>query len=306
MPTFSIIIPCYNAERTIDSTLSCLQAQTCTDWEAICIDDGSTDRTKQRIRDVAARDSRITLCTHPRKGPSAARNHGAMKQARGDFLTFCDADDLWVPSKLAELSQVFAQGDVDGAFGEVGFFSDRPGDTSVRSTVEKGLLDVQTLLGENPVCTMSNMAVRRDLFVASGGFDETMVHNEDLDWLIRLVAGGARVAGVPRLQTYYRLSVHGLSADLDAMEHGRRQALASAARLGIRPSAVAHATYKRYLARRALRLGQGRTAALKYALAGVLHSPGGFVFPLRRGLPTLCAAVCALAMPPRLTRRLFA
>ncbi|MEX0340167.1 MAG: glycosyltransferase family 2 protein, partial [Arenibacterium sp.] len=77
MPEFSIIIPCYNAALTIDSTLASLKAQSCTDWEAICVDDGSTDATPDRIRFAAERDSRITLHRNQRKGPSAARNHGA-------------------------------------------------------------------------------------------------------------------------------------------------------------------------------------------------------------------------------------
>lgn len=306
MPKFSIIIPCFNASRTINATLDSLQAQSCGDWEAICIDDGSTDVTCERIRLTAARDKRITLHRNPRKGPSAARNHGATDLATGEIIAFCDADDLWTPSKLAELEDCFADTAVDGAFGEIGFFSAFPGDTSVRSTVPNGLLSVQTLLGENPVCTMSNMAVRRELFIQTGGFDESMVHNEDLDWLIRLVGRGARVRGLPFLQTFYRRSEAGLSADLQAMHEGRQRALASAARMGIRPTATADATYNRYLARRALRLGLGRTTAIRHALIGLMQSPLGFLLPMHRGLPTLLAAALAAFIPTALTRRLFA
>lgn len=306
MSKFSIIIPCYNSAHTIEGTLASLQAQSTPEWEAICIDDGSTDVTCERIRFAAARDNRITLHSNPRKGPSAARNHGAMALATGDIIAFCDADDLWTPSKLAELSDAFADESIDGVFGEIGFFSDTPGDTPVRSTAPKGLLSVQTLLGENPVCTMSNMAVRREPFLRSGGFDETMIHNEDLDWLIRLVGRGAHVIGLPLLQAYYRRSAGGLSADLGAMDKGRQQALASAARLGITPTGAAHATYNRYLARRALRLGLGRTTALKHVLMGLTQSPTGFLRPLHRGLPTLAAAACAAVMPATLTRRFFA
>lgn len=306
MPKFSIIIPCYNAALTIDSTLTSLQAQSVSDWEIICIDDGSTDVTCEVIRAATAQDSRITLHRNPRKGPSAARNHGAMALATGDIIAFCDADDLWTPTKLTELSETFADPAIDGAFGEIAFFSHIPGDTQVRSTAPSAPLSVQMLLGENPVCTMSNIAVRRATFIRSTGLDETMVHNEDLDWLIRLVGGGARVIGLPVLQTYYRRSAGGLSADLNAMDKGRQQALASAARLGIRPTAAAHATYHRYLARRALRLGLGRTTALRHAAMGLVKSPQGFLLPLHRGVPTLAAAACASLMPATLTRRLFA
>ena len=306
MPRFSVIIPCFNAETTIGQTLSSLCAQTCQDWEAICIDDGSTDRTCDRIAAWAAQDHRITLARNPRQGPSAARNVGAMELARGEIIAFCDADDIWTADKLADLAQVFTVPHVDGVFGEIAFFSTRPGDTAVRSTAPSRPLDVEMLMGENPVCTMSNIAVRRARICASGGFDESFLHNEDLDWLIRLVADGAHIIGLPRLHVYYRRSANGLSADLEAMEHGRRMALRSAARRGFHPSGRAHATHCRYLARRALRLGHARPAALRHALSGIAHSPAGFLLPVKRGLPTLAAALCALALPRRVTRRLFA
>lgn len=306
MPKFSIIIPCYNAALTIDETLASIQAQSWSDWEAICIDDGSTDKTCAVVSAAIGRDSRITLHRNPRKGPSAARNYGALALAKGDMIAFCDADDLWTSTKLTELAETFADPAIDGVFGEIAFFSHMPGDTQVRSTAPSAPLSIETLLGENPVCTMSNVAVRKATFVQSTGLDETMVHNEDLDWLIRLVGSGARVIGLPMLQTYYRRSAGGLSADLNAMDKGRQQALASAARLGIRPTAAAHAIYHRYLARRALRLGLGRTTALRHAAMGLVQSPQGFLLPLHRGVPTLAAAACASLMPATLTRRLFA
>lgn len=306
MPKFSIIIPCFNASKTIESTLTSLRVQSVDEWEVICLDDGSTDDTCDRIQSIAACDGRISLHRNPRKGPSAARNHGVNVLARSDIIAFCDADDMWTATKLSELIEAFSDASVDGVFAEIGFFSEVIGDTSVRSTAPRGSLTVQTLLGENPVCTMSNLAIRRDAFLRTGGFDENMVHNEDLDWLIRIVGRGARVVGLPILQTFYRRSSGGLSTDLSAMERGRERALASAAQLGILPSGAAHATYSRYLARRALRLGLGRTTAIKHTLKGLLQSPLGFLLPLNRGLPTLVASAIAAAMPASVTRRLFA
>ena len=64
---------------------------------------------------------------------------------------------------------------------------------------------------------MSNIAVRNTAFMRTGGFDETMIHNEDLEWLIRLVGTGAHVVGINKCQTWYRTSRYGLSADLRAI-----------------------------------------------------------------------------------------
>ena len=303
MPQFSIVLPCFNAAATVTAALDSLRAQTCADWEALCIDDGSTDATCDAIQAVA--DPRIRLARNPGKGPSAARNHGAALAA-GEILAFCDADDLWLPDKLAHLAEVFADPAVDGAYGRVGFFECDPARMSTASSVPAGALALSQLMGENPVCTMSNVAVRRTAFARTGGLRLNMVHNEDLEWLIRLVGTGHRVVSTDALQTLYRKSMGGLSADLDAMVRGREQALATAALFGAVPGRAAEAVYLRYLARRALRLEDGGTKALRLSLRGIAQSPAGFLSPLRRGVPTLAASLVAPLLPRRLRRALFA
>lgn len=304
MPVFSIILPCFDAEETLAETLASLSAQSFEDWEAICVDDGSRDGTVALIRAAALADPRIRTLPNPGKGPSQARNFGA-QMARGAILAFCDADDIWMPCKLAQLHAAFGDPGLDGAYGQIGFFQRVPADAKVFSTVPEGALTGLALLGENPVCTMSNIALRRAAFVRSGGFDEGMVHNEDLEWLIRLVGGGARVVGVPQLQTLYRTSLGGLSTDLAAMSAGRARAIATAAAYGIRPTAQSHAIHHRYLARRALRLGAARSLALRHVARGLWASPAGFFSPFRRGALTLVGACLALVLPRRLRQSLF-
>ncbi|GAA6200270.1 glycosyltransferase [Aquicoccus sp. SU-CL01552] len=304
MTTFSIVLPCFNAQATIPDTLDGLTAQTFADWEAICVDDGSTDTTTDLIAQAATADPRIRLLRNPGKGPSAARNFGAAN-ATGEVIAFCDADDIWMPGKLAELAVAFADPSVDAGFGRIGFFTRAPEDATVFSTVPAGDLSIAMLLGENPVCTMSNIALRRRAFETTGGFDATMVHNEDLEWLIRLVGKGARVVGLPSLHTMYRTSTGGLSSDLGAMLSGRARAIETAARFGVAPDGRSHAIHHRYLARRALRLGEGRTLALRHALRGLAHSPTGFFSPLRRGALTLLGSLAALTLPRKTRQFLF-
>ncbi len=270
----------------------------------VCVDDGSTDATVDLVLNAVSCDPRIRIGPNPGKGPSHARNFGALV-ATGEDLAFCDADDIWLPTKLAELAKAFADPDIDGAYGQIGFFQQDPSDATVFSTVPDGDLTIEVLLGENPVCTMSNIALRRTVFERTGGFDATMVHNEDLEWLIRLVGAGARVVGLSTLQTMYRTSVGGLSTDLDAMLAGRTRAIETAAQFGISPTAQSHAIHHRYLARRALRLGDARTLALRHAVTGLSHSPAGFFKPFRRGALTLAGACGALALPRAARQSLF-
>lgn len=304
-PLFSVIIPCFDAAQTLPQTLASLQAQTLQDWEAVLVDDGSSDLTYDIIAAAAAADPRLRLVRNPRKGPSAARNYG-VSLATGTLIAFCDADDLWAPCKLDRMAAFFIDKSVDAGFARIAFFQDSPADAQVFSTVPKGVLGIHRLLGENPVCTMSNLCIRKTCFVASGGFDETMVHNEDLEWLIRLAGRGVRIVGHDETLVWYRNNIFGLSADFAAMRAGRDAALATAARFGVIADDRAEAIYLRYLARRALRLDAGRVLPLQFALEGVFASPAGFFSDIRRGGFTLLGAVAAPLLGYQMRRWLFA
>lgn len=306
MKSFSIIIPCYNSVDTLQATLNSIQAQTCGDWEIICVDDGSTDATLDLLQIAKAHDPRIRICQNFGKGPSSARNLGAQVFATGSIIAFCDADDIWGPDKLSQLAECFSDPKVDAAFGKIAFFQHDPALATTFSTVPSYPLSIPMLLGENPVCTMSNIAVRHAVFNATGGFDETFVHNEDLDWLIRLVGQGAHVIGIDVCQTWYRTNQYGLSANLRAMQRGREGAVRTAAQYGYAPSNRSEAIFLRYLSRRALRLGQGRILPLIFALQGLVHSPIGFFNAPKRGLATLAGALVAPVLPASLSQHLFA
>ena len=96
VPRVSVIVPAYNAGRTIDTALQSVFAQTYRNVEIIVVDDGSSDDTAER---VAAWGPRVALHRQTNRGPAAARNH-ALLHARGDLVAFLDADDVWLPTKL--------------------------------------------------------------------------------------------------------------------------------------------------------------------------------------------------------------
>ena len=95
----SIIVPAYNAEQYLEQTISSILSQSETDWELLLIDDGSTDTTPALCRKYAADDPRIRAYHQANAGPSAARNYG-ISLARGEYLTFLDADDILHPDFL--------------------------------------------------------------------------------------------------------------------------------------------------------------------------------------------------------------
>ncbi len=92
-PTFSIIIPVYNVAPYLRECLDSVLAQTCPDWEAICVDDGSTDASGAILDEYAARDARFRVIHQPNAGVSAARNR-ALENAQGEWIVFLDSDDV--------------------------------------------------------------------------------------------------------------------------------------------------------------------------------------------------------------------
>jgi len=110
--TVSVIIPAFNAERTLAATLASAQAQTLRDLEILVVDDGSSDRTAQMAQTFANDDCRIRVFTKDNGGVADARNFG-IDRARGEYLAFLDADDLWHPRKLELQHDLFARAGAD-------------------------------------------------------------------------------------------------------------------------------------------------------------------------------------------------
>lgn len=91
-----IIMPVYNAAKTLDKTLWYIQSQSHTNWKLIAVDDCSTDNSYNVLRQYATQDPRITvLRLNNNSGPSEARN-AALRISKSTYVAFCDSDDLWV------------------------------------------------------------------------------------------------------------------------------------------------------------------------------------------------------------------
>lgn len=96
----SLIIPCWNAADTLPACIACVREQTLGDFEAIFVDDGSTDDTAAILASAAAQDPRIRVITQSNRGVSAARNAG-LDAARGEYIFFADPDDAFSSEMLA-------------------------------------------------------------------------------------------------------------------------------------------------------------------------------------------------------------
>lgn len=96
----SVIMPTYNCGRFIGETIESIKAQTYSNWELVIVDDCSTDNTKNIVEQYMSQDDRIQYhCLEVNSGAAVARTT-AMKIADGEYMAFCDSDDLWFPDKL--------------------------------------------------------------------------------------------------------------------------------------------------------------------------------------------------------------
>lgn len=112
MPTFSIIVPVYNAEKTLHRCLDSLSAQSYTDFEVCMVENGSRDSSRAICREYAEKDPRFLLhVSEENCGPSGARNIG-LDHAQGTYIAFLDSDDYVQPDYLETLHQAFENADV--------------------------------------------------------------------------------------------------------------------------------------------------------------------------------------------------
>jgi len=183
-PRVSVVVASYNYGRYIGEALESLRAQTCADWEAVIVDDGSTDDTATVVAPFLW-DARFRLVRLDHQGQPRAKNRG-MSESRGDFIAFLDADDRWRPTKLARQLAVFGGDPKLGVcFTRRSFIGadGRPVGDDRRALQRGHVLDA--LYRDNFVCFSSAM-IRRACCEHVGGFDERLGLAIDYDWWLRV------------------------------------------------------------------------------------------------------------------------
>jgi GT2 family glycosyltransferase len=178
-PFVSVIIPTYNRAEMLRETVDTFLAQTYPRdrWELVLVDNDSKDDTWSVIEDLAARDARIRPLSEPRKGAHFARNSGALA-AKGTILYFTDDDMLADPRLLERIVEVFdADAAVASATGKVVPRWDTEPPAWVLEHLKNNLLslndlgDATIISDEDPGVFSCHQAVRRDVFIAAGGFN---------------------------------------------------------------------------------------------------------------------------------------
>lgn len=218
-PTVSVLVPAYNAERTLAATLASVAAQTFDDLEVVVVDDGSRDATARIAEQHGARCVR-----QANAGVSVARNT-AIAESRGDLLAFLDADDLWEPSKLAE--QVAAlEGRPDAGLVYTAMVRVDADDVELETVPAREYADpVEALLLHSSIVTGScSGVVARRQAVGDLRFDPRFSQVADWHFWLRLGLR-TRFIAIDRPLLRYRTAPGAMSSDISLLERDTLAAL---------------------------------------------------------------------------------
>ena len=194
-PLVTAVIPVYNCERYLGAAIRSALAQTEPPGEVIVVDDGSTDGSAGVARGFGAP---VRCLSEPHGGLSASLNRG-IEQARGAFLAFLDADDLWVEDKLArQVAALAAEPTLDGVFGHVEQFVSPEIDPAGRPALSDALRVVPGYLS-------GTLLIRAEVCCRVGLFDTRWQVGNFVDWYLRAREAGVRDVMLPEIVLRRRL-----------------------------------------------------------------------------------------------------
>lgn len=195
MDLISVIMPVYNHERYIGEAIESVLAQTYRPLELIVIDDGSTDRSGAVAQSFG---SPLRYYHQSNTGQAAARNHG-VSLARGAYLGFLDADDLWPPEKLAwQMAAFGADPELDAVFGHVTQFHTTDGSSD---RLHNGNRSQGAIPGHLP----GAMLIKTSSFQRVGDFSTIWKVGEVVDWHMRAREAGLKSLTLPNIVLQRRI-----------------------------------------------------------------------------------------------------
>jgi glycosyltransferase involved in cell wall biosynthesis len=203
---FSVLIPAYKAARTISATLNAVAAQTITPLEILIYEDGCFDNLAQVVSHFAeTAPCPVRLMSCPLNGGVSRARNLLLREARGEFIAFLDADDIWAPNHLETAADAFAQG-ADVAFSGVTFIDAAgvPFGRCAEPSADQLANLAPSIFRYNFVQATSTLSLRRSWIDRVGDFDASLSHGEDLDLWLRLLAAGAKWSYTGHCSCAYR------------------------------------------------------------------------------------------------------
>jgi len=215
----STVIPVYNGARYLAAAIDSVLAQTYRPLEIIVVDDGSTDNSAEIARSYPD----VRCIYQSNQGHGQAKNTG-LATARGEFIAFLDADDLWTPDKLAvQVGYLLQHPQVDYVLAHMRVFLE-PG------VVWPPWLNQDHYMSDPVGFLPGTLVARRAVFARTGGFDVSYRHANDSDWFFRARDTGVPMAVLPDVLLHRRIHSANLSHETRAVTEELLRALNSSLR----------------------------------------------------------------------------
>lgn len=230
----SVIVPAYRADRFLPESLDTVRRQTYASWEVIVVEDGSRDNTEELVQEFSKSVSnhRVVYRRHEKNQGLGATRNTAIAQARGEFVAFLDADDLWRESHLEAAVTALERESADVAFSTALMFEDGTGHLiGLWGPTRERLLATPRVLRKFPnwffhrnFLIPSATVIRRTVLDAVGCFDtdSRLTFVEDLDYWLRCVKAGLKFHHVPGCHCLYRKGESGAATSNMPMILGRQ------------------------------------------------------------------------------------
>lgn len=209
-PLISIITPAFNCELTIQQTYNSIKNQTYINWEWVITEDCSDDRTYSKLMKLKEQDSRIKVLKNAKNSGAAVSRNNSISHAKGRYLAFIDADDLWVPEKLEKQFLFMEHYKVDFSFTAYELI-DEQGNT-IGQKIDTHLicpLAYEDMLRKKATLGCSTVMLRRS------GFDDISMPlirtGQDYALWLKLLKTGVKAFSIPEVLTQYRILPNSIS-----------------------------------------------------------------------------------------------
>ena len=204
LPTFSVLMPVFNAANYLTEAVESIRAQTFGDFELIAVDDGSTDRSLQILQRLAKEDARIRIVSRPNTGIVGALNDG-LAATRGEFVARMDADDIALPTRFEKQLAALRLDPGCVALGSAIWFTDPAGRPlkAYRPPLSHTSIEEELARGNGGALIHPTVIFRREALLQCGGYRAQYNYIEDLDLYVRLLDMG-RLANLPDILLRYR------------------------------------------------------------------------------------------------------
>lgn len=206
----SVVMPLYNAEKTIAETIESVLDQTYTNWELNIVDDCSTDGSAEIVKKYEQKDSRIKYYRLEKNSGAAVARNTSMEKANGKYLAFLDSDDLWHKDKLEKQIQFMKEHNVAYSFTEYDMFSNN-GEIIKKRVKSKNKVSFWGLVSGTPIMC-SSVVIDRNII---GNFKMPLIRSgqDYATWAIILKNRAKYAYNVKEILAHYRKQESSLSSN---------------------------------------------------------------------------------------------